>query len=269
MVEVFERDLKFAERQSSKGNQLKWERGGVWYKADYAGYEGLAEYVISHLLMLSSLQAEEFVLYEPEQIVYKTQVFNGVKSGNFLKSDWQIITLERLFENFFGKGLNYSVYKIEDEKERLRFLVNQTERITGLKDFGIYMNKILTIDAMFLNEDRHTHNIAVLMDGNRKFALCPIFDNGAGLLSDVTLDYPMDGELYRLIGSVKAKTFSTDFELQMEVSEALYGQNLRFHFTRQDVIKLLDQAEIYPEEQRKRAERILFEQMRRYPYLFV
>lgn len=27
------------------------------------------------------------------------------------------------------------------------------------------MNKLLTIDAFFLNEDRHMHNIAVLMNG--------------------------------------------------------------------------------------------------------
>lgn len=36
---------------SSKGNQLKWERQGIWYKADYTGYEGLSEYMVSELLM--------------------------------------------------------------------------------------------------------------------------------------------------------------------------------------------------------------------------
>ncbi len=36
--------------------------------------------------------------------------------------------------------------------------------MTGLTDFGFYMVKMLTVDALFLNEDRHTHNIAVLMD---------------------------------------------------------------------------------------------------------
>ena len=43
----------------------------------------------------------------------------------------------------------------------------QVERITGLKDFGIYLNKLLTIDALFVNEDRHMHNIAVLMNQKR------------------------------------------------------------------------------------------------------
>lgn len=46
--------------------------------------------------------------------------------------------------------------------------------MTGLQEFGIYMNKLLTIDALFLNEDRHTHNIAVLMNGKGDYAYCPI-----------------------------------------------------------------------------------------------
>ena len=50
MVELFEQDQYLEARQSSKGNQLKWRRDNNWYKADYSGYEGLAEYVVSELL---------------------------------------------------------------------------------------------------------------------------------------------------------------------------------------------------------------------------
>ena len=42
-VELFEQEIVAPDRQSSKGNQLKWKNGGYWYKADAAGYEGLAE----------------------------------------------------------------------------------------------------------------------------------------------------------------------------------------------------------------------------------
>ena len=44
MVELFEQNIRTNERQSSKGNQLKWENKGIWYKADYTGYEGLEDY---------------------------------------------------------------------------------------------------------------------------------------------------------------------------------------------------------------------------------
>ena len=61
MVQLFEQDIKTNDRQSSKGNQLKWCRNNVWYKADYMGYEGLVEYVVSRLLEKSSLKQEEYL----------------------------------------------------------------------------------------------------------------------------------------------------------------------------------------------------------------
>ncbi len=138
MIELFEQNERKADRQSSKGNQLKWENDGIWYKADCTGYEGLAEYMVSHLLEKSSLEKNEFVQYDYEQIKYKSVFYNGVKSRNFLYDYWQIITLERLFQNFFQKSLYEAVWHIQSSvKERFEFLVTQVERITGLKDFEI------------------------------------------------------------------------------------------------------------------------------------
>ena len=67
MIELFEQNERKADRQSSKGNQLKWENNGIWYKADCTGYEGLAEYMISHLLKFSSIKKDKFVLYDYER----------------------------------------------------------------------------------------------------------------------------------------------------------------------------------------------------------
>ena len=176
MIELFEQDLKKEDRQSSKGNQLKWENNGIWYKADYMGYEGLAEYMISNLLKFSDLNDDEFVVYSPIEIKYKNHKYNGACSNNFLKDGWKIITLERLFQNFYGRSLHNAIWTIHDRTERLKFIVDNVEKITGLSDFGKYMNKLFTIDNFFLNEDRHTHNIAVLINDKKEFALCPIFD---------------------------------------------------------------------------------------------
>ena len=268
MIELFEQNIRTNDRQSSKGNQLKWENEGIWYKADYTGYEGLAEYMISHLLKKSTLDEKEFVCYDLEKIKYGTVIYNGVKSKNFLSEDWQIITLERLFKSFLGESLYKTLYRIPEHEERLHFLVQQVERITGLQNFGTYMNKLLTIDAFFLNEDRHTHNIAVLMNGKGRYAYCPIFDNGAGLLADTTMDYPLSGDVYALMNRVQSKTISSEFDEQLDISESLYKINLRFQFTKNDVKELLEKAEEYPEEIRNRVEMIIFAQMRKYAYLF-
>lgn len=268
MIELFEQNIRTNDRQSSKGNQLKWENEGIWYKADYIGYEGLAEYMISNLLKKSTLTENEFVCYDLERIKYGTVIYNGVKSKNFLREDWQIITLERLFKNFFGESLYETLYRIPEHEERLHFLVQQVERMTGLQKFGIYMNKLLTIDAFFLNEDRHTHNIAVLMNGKGDYAYCPIFDNGAGLLADTTMDYPLSGDVYTLMDRVQAKTICGEFDEQLDISETLYKTNLKFQFTKKDVTELLADADDYSDEIRNRVEMIIFAQMRKYTYLF-
>lgn len=167
MVELFKQNIRTNIRQSSKGNQLKWENEGTWYKADYTGYEGLAEYVISHLLKYTNLNEDEYVLYEPEQIKYKRQIYKGVRSRTFIDGDWQIITLERLFKNVYNESLTSVLWHMSDVKERLEFLVNAIKNITGLNNWGEYICRLFTIDAFFLNEDRHMHNIAVLMNGKR------------------------------------------------------------------------------------------------------
>ncbi len=268
MVELFEQDIKKNDRQSSKGNQLKWENNGIWYKADYTGYEGLAEYMISHLLEKSTLSESEFVLYNIEEIKYKEQIYTGVKSKSFLQEGWQLITLERLFKNFFGQSLYQSIYTIAEHENRLRFLINQVERITGLRDFGVYLNKLLTIDAFFLNEDRHTHNIAVLMNENGEFAYCPIFDNGAGLLADTMMDYPLQEDVYKLMKQSQAKTICDDFDQQLDVSEAVSGENIKFNFTEKDVRELLENVTEYSQEEKCRVEKIICMQMKKYAYMF-
>lgn len=268
MVELFDTNKREYNRKSSKGNQQKWCKDGVWYKADYTGYEGLAEYVISSLLKKSTLHASEYVLYETEKIKYKAAEFRGCKSVNFLPEGWNLITLERLFQNMTGQSLNKSIYTIQSYEKRLEFIVEQTIRMTGLKEFGSYMSKLLTIDAIFLNEDRHTHNIAVLMDELGEFHYCPMFDHGAGLLADCTMDYPLHRDIDAAMSEVEAKTFCRSFDEQLEIAEKLYGQKLSFGFTTKDVDCILENEVYYTKEEKERVRQILAWQINKYRYLF-
>ncbi len=268
MVVMNQQDLQSPDRKSSKGNQLKFERDGIWYKADYTGYEGLAEYTVSRLLCYSSLGKEEFVLYEPEQIAYEDSVFNGCKSRDF-RDGWQLITLERLFQQIYGKGLNSMIWSVPDHTDRLRMMAEQVERVTGIRNFGIYLAKMLTIDVMFLNEDRHTHNIAVMTNDRKEYQLCPFFDHGAALLSDTTMDYPLGKDCLSLMARAKPKTFCQDFSEQMDIVEELYGTQLRFSFGWHEVKDIVDQAEWYSEEIRQRVIDLVMARRRTYAYLFV
>ncbi|WP_022761395.1 hypothetical protein [Butyrivibrio sp. AD3002] len=267
MVEFFEADKREVNRKSSKGNQLKFERNGIWYKADYTGYEGLSEFVASHLMLKSTMTTSEFVLYNQEELKYKNRVYMGVSSEDLLNSGEQLITLERLFTNTYGVGLSNMIYGISDHKDRLRLIVSKTEELTGLTDFGVYMSKMMAIDAFFLNEDRHTHNIAVVLCPDGSYRYCPYFDHGAGFLADTTMDYPLDGDVYDLMESVQAKTFCQDFDEQLDIAERLYGKQLEFKFDKKYVDKLLDRIYGYEDRIVERVRNIIYEQMRRYTYM--
>ena len=120
-----------------------------------------------------------------------------------------------------------------------------------------------------MKTDRHTHNLAVLMNENGKFAYCPIFDNGAGLLADTTMDYSLQEDVYDLMKEVRAKTICSDYDEQLDLSEQLYGVNLRFSFTKKDVKMLLENVTEYSAQEKERVETIIFSQMKKYEYLFL
>lgn len=269
LIELSEQEIRAKNRKSSKGNQLKWLHGDNWYKADYAGYEGLAEYVVSQLLQYSDLGHNEYVLYQTEEIRYKKQVLKGCRSRNFLPADCQLLTLERMFQNAYGESLYKMVYRIRDVAERLRFLVEMTERMTGKKNAGLYFAKMLTIDALFLNEDRHLHNVAMITDPAGGYEYCPIFDNGAALLSDTTMDYPLGGDIYEMIGEVQAKTVSSNFDEQLDAAEELYGQRLHFTFGEKQLREILDCETHYDKAVKDRVFEVIISQRRKYSYLFV
>ena len=105
------------------------------------------------------------------------------------------------------------------------------ERTTGLTGAGEYLTLLLELDAFFLNEDRHTNNLAVIRnEKTMEFRYCPIFDNGLALLSDLN-DYSLDQDIYDCIGRVPAKPFSRFFEEQVDAAEELYGMQLHFSFS--------------------------------------
>ena len=77
MIKLFDEDVKTSDRKSTKGNQLKFERDGMWYKADNMGYEGLSECVVSSLIQYSSLRKDEFTVYDYETIEYNGNHYRG------------------------------------------------------------------------------------------------------------------------------------------------------------------------------------------------
>ena len=253
---------------ASKGDQLKWTTNRTWYKADYMGYEGLSEVLVSHLLQKSTIQ-HSFVLYHPVQIEYNNTLYTGCTSTDFLKEDQMLIPLEKLYRQFTGESLAIKLSELDGSSERIPFLVGEVERITGLTNFGAYLTAMLEIDAFFLNEDRHTNNIAVLYnDKIQEYALSPLFDQGLCLFADTSNDYPLELPLDACLKKIEAKPFSLSFDEQLDAAEELYGIQLHFNFTIKDVHNKLEQLiPYYAPEIRQRIEQLLRIQIRKYAYL--
>ena len=253
---------------SSKGNQLKWNYGDCWYKADHMGYEGLAEVVIARLLEYSDVA--DYVYYAPVQIEYKGKAYMGCKSDNFLQPDEELITIEHLFRQYTGKSLSGEMGRITEVSDRIIYMVENVMDFTGLADFGSYISTLLAIDAFFLNEDRHTNNIAVIYrPEEQRYRLSPIFDNGLSLFADVATDFAFDKSPDECRKRIEAKPFSRDFDEQLDAAEEMYGSHVHFTFGKKEIDRILEKcADGYPKEAVERIRETLYQQVRKYKYMF-
>lgn len=221
-------DEKIAET-SSKGNQEKWydQVTDCWYKLDQFGYEALAETVISTLLSRSNIETDTpftFVRYCMERLQVHGRERTGCSSRNFLRSGQALITVNRLLSSHLGKPLREKLVHLSSNKKRIAYLAEATAELTALDLFPQYLTLLVEVDALFCNDDRHLNNIAVI-EQNGKYDYCPIFDNGAGLLSNIQLSQ-MDISPSALISALQARPFNTTFTRQMNTARSLYGAQL-------------------------------------------
>lgn len=214
---------------SSKGNQEKWFDAdtGKWYKLDQFGYEALSETMVSLLMERSNVEKDfpfRFVRYGMECLKVHGHERTGCSSDNFLKPGWSIITISHLYKRALGTSLKTVLERLGSDRKRIAYLADATADFTGLSEFPQYLTLLFEVDALVLNEDRHLNNIAVL-EHDGTFDYCPIFDNGAALLSNTQI-YRMDIEPGALIRQVRARPFNTTFNRQMHAAEALYCRQL-------------------------------------------
>ena len=127
-------------------------------------------------------------------------------------------------EREVGESMKQQLGKLPSDKARIRYIAEQTTEITGLHDFPQYLTLLFEIDSLILNDDRHLNNIAVLEQGGA-YDYCPIFDNGAGLLSNMQV-YNVGIEPGWLIPSVMSRPFNISFNRQMGTVRRLYGNQL-------------------------------------------
>lgn len=198
-----------AQQGTSEGTQVKYKQGNYWYKKDNRGHEGLVEYLVSNFLKYTDLESEDFVMYEYGTINGQS----GCRSRNFLKNNEELVTLYRLYFNEYGKDLSQVINAMDEMEERIDYVVRFVQKSCGIDIFK-YLGRILTVDMIILNEDRHLNNLALIFDGN-SFKPSPIFDNGLSLLTgnqSVNWNFPVSENVKRVI----ARPFSGSHERMVE-----------------------------------------------------
>lgn len=67
---------------------------------------------------------------------------------------------------------------------------------------------------------------------------------------------------------IEAKPFHSDFDIQLEAAEELYGNQIKFTFSIKDIQEVLNRfQESYSDKIRERVESLLRTQIRKYAYL--
>lgn len=268
-VEDLEKITGETEIASSKGNQNKWYLNGRWYKEDGLGYEALAEVLVSRMLIKTNVR--QSIVYRYEPLLRGGKVVHGCVSENFMEpDDDKLISVERLFQACEGEGAAKAILAYEKPIDKIRYVVQTVEKATGLVNFGQYLREILSVDALFFNEDRHFHNLAVIRKKDGSYRECPVFDNGAALFSDIQKDYPISMTEEECRKKIRSKPFSRDFDEQLDACEMLFpAARFRAAFTVEDAMNVLSEFRgIYDEAILRRVEDTIRMQIRKYSYMF-
>lgn len=184
---------------SSLGNQIKWKHGDMYVKLNCLGYEDIAEVLVSHLMSFTNLQNDEYLKYY-SCLIYEDGVClgNGCYSFDFTENYSEVTVANLLDDNLLPYSISYEDLRVE------------LYDIIGF-DIKSYIDKILSIDSISRNEDRHFRNISFLVkDGIYKPA--PIYDNGDSCMSDL-ISHPLNVDFITNIKNCFAKPFMSDYKI--------------------------------------------------------
>jgi hypothetical protein len=198
---------------SSKGNQIKFYSNGYWVKLDNDRcYEGLAEHFTS--MFESCIEDFSYVPYYNDTIVYKDEEYLGCYSYNMYNNlNISFISLRRLFRQ---NNIPLNIFiKNESIEVNIQNVIKETYKLTGV-NISNYLFRLLLLDALIINEDRHYMNLGVVTD-RVKYYEAQCFDNGSSLFC-TNWTYRKRKSFEENIQSAKsvARPFSKFFDKQVK-----------------------------------------------------
>lgn len=163
---------------TGKGYQPKWTSpdGHYRYKADLRGGEALAEVLVSTFLKSCNyLDFQDFVYYDFKYTAPNMIELHTCVSPNFLQEGEQFISFKDLLSLVHPPTENLVGFD-----SKLDYIDSVFQQTIG-QSFGEEMLRLLTLDVMFRNTDRHLSNFGIILASNGNIKFAPIFDNGLAL----------------------------------------------------------------------------------------
>lgn len=156
------------------GAQKKWVTNShTWFKEDILGGEAVAETLVS-LFLSSCLNITEF---EAGFVAYGVSTTGNslCYSYSFLKEGESFIPLYDAI-----RALKPKEQEFMDFEGKLEYINSVYEVVLGYS-CKRWLLRVLTLDVMFRNTDRHLSNLGFIADRHGNLRLAPIFDNGLAL----------------------------------------------------------------------------------------
>ena len=163
---------------SRLGYQTKFTspKGGYWYKEDLRGGEALAEVLVSTFLRSCKyLNFEDFVPYDFKYTSVDSFDLRTCVSPNFLQKGEQFIS----FKDLLSLVPSPTEHLVGFDS-KLDFIDSVFQQTVG-QYFRFELLRLLTLDVMFRNTDRHLSNFGIILALNCTTRFAPIFDNGLAL----------------------------------------------------------------------------------------
>ena len=211
---------------SSKGNQLKFYYQGYWIKLDNDRcYEGLAEEFVSKFEDL--IIDFPHVDYKTDLFNYNDEIYKGCYSYNMY--DDKDVVFYSLRHVLKMNNIPLSIFtKEEDIAVNMKNVINSVGNRAGV-DISTYLFRLLLIDALIINEDRHYMNLGICIKGNTA-AQAPCFDNGASLFcTNWTYRKTRSLEENMKMASSVARPFSEFYDKQVDACIRLGAKPLQIY----------------------------------------
>lgn len=213
---------------TSDGTQMKYFSKGYWYKTNNEGEEDIVEYLVSKLLSFTDMPKEYYVRYERGLVNGK----KACRSKTFINPDETFVTLDRMHVNVTGQRLHEAIRLMKGIEESAKYVLVFFKDVIHL-DLSPYFSRVFTADYITLNEDRHFHNLGVIMSVDGKYRPAPIFDNGKSLLNtNPSINYRLSIE--QNIKRVTARPFSGSHKRTFEY----FGKG--FHLDKESALAWLE-----------------------------